>query len=207
MTGTLSIVGLGPGPAHLDHPGGNRRAGGRQRPRRLPALPRPHPQRAGQSRHGSDNRAEMTGHARPGDGGTKAARSRSSPAAIPASSPWPPRSSKRSKPASQPGAALDITVVPGDLRHAGRRRSAWCAAGTRFLCDLAVRQPEALGHRRPAPARRRRRRFRHRAVQPGVQSPPGTRSTRPSNCCAAARRRPPRSHSPAPSGARTNASC
>ena len=43
----------------------------------------------------------------------KGGRSRSSPAAIPASSPWRRRCSRRSRPASRRGARLAIEVAPG----------------------------------------------------------------------------------------------
>ena len=50
---------------------------------------------------------------RAGEGGGRRERSRSSRAAIPASSPWRPPSARRSRPGRREWRAIDVTIVPG----------------------------------------------------------------------------------------------
>ena len=147
---------------------------------RVPARAGPAPPRLRQPRR-AGARAPRARRSPP-----QGAASRWSRAAIPASSPWRRRCSRRSRRRARPGAPRHR----GRARHhrdaggggAGRR-----AARRRFLRHLAVRQPEALGGDRAAPARRRSRpisssRSTTRSRRPG----PGS-SARPSSSPRAAR--------------------
>ena len=149
MTGSLAVVGLGPGPARWTAPEASAVIEaasdivGYQ-----PYIDRI-PERAGQRRHGSDNRVEIDR--------AKHALTR-----------WPPRARQVAVVSGgDPGVfamaaavfeaveagdpawrSLEISVVPGISAMQAAAARVGCAAGARFLRDFSVRQPEALGNYR-----------------------------------------------------------
>ena len=104
----------------------------RDRSRRLRPLSRPRPARAGQRRHASDNRVELRARA-PSRSALAAAGTRASPssrAAIPASSPWRRRCSRRSRRRSGLARARHRGRARhhGDAGRSGARRARRSAA-------------------------------------------------------------------------------
>ena len=71
------------------------------------------------------------------------------------------------------------------LGDAGRGRPRRRAARPRFLRHLALRPADALAGDRAAPRGRRRRRFRHRALQSGLAAPPHASWPPPATSCSA----------------------
>ena len=87
---------------------------------------------------------------RPRPRGRRRAAWRSSRAAIPASSPWRRRCSRRWRPAIPAWRRLAITVEPGITAMLAAAARARRAARRRFLRHVALGQPQALGGRHGA---------------------------------------------------------
>ena len=98
----------------------------------------------------------------------KARASRSSPAAIPACSPWRRRCARRSRPGPTAGATLDVAIVPGITAMLAVAARVGAPLGHDFCAHVAVRQSQAVGADRAAARCRGRRGLRHRALQSGI---------------------------------------
>ena len=184
VSGRVMIVGLGPGPGRMDDAGGERGDRGGERRRRLRPLCRA---------------ARLAaGPARPCE--RQSGRNGPRPARLEARGGRPcgrGRLGRRSGRVRHGGGG-----VRGDrggsgmarARHSGRARRdrdaggggpARRAARPRLLRHLALRQSQALGDRRAPAPRGGRGRFRHRALQPGLEGEAGPASSKPSTCCGA----------------------
>ena len=123
--GSLTVVGLGPGRRALAHARRRRR---RSRPRPISSATAPISTACrcapASARHASDNRVELErARARAGARGRGPRRSRSCRAAIPASSPWRRRCSRRSRAATRPGARSRSRSSPASPRCSPPRRA------------------------------------------------------------------------------------
>ena len=176
MTGRADRGRARPRPRRLVHARRRRAARRRDRPRRLPALPRPGPASCpaaappiGQPGGGATGPASRSTSPR------RAATWWSCPPATLGCSPWPARCWSSSTVHPDRWQDVEVEVLPGDHRGPGPRQPRRRAARARLLRHLPVRRAEAVGGRSsagstppPAPTSS------SRSTTPGAATAPGS---------------------------------